>query len=71
MTEREARTILGRMIQDDGSLEQSWEFVTWLPGDTAITLDGHFSISLLQAMVWWTEHHTTIAREAGNDEVFP
>ncbi len=55
MTVEEARTILAKLIDSDGSLSsfdaEDWEFLSWHPGDETIVLDGGFTLEQLEAMV--------------------
>ncbi|HEX8310704.1 MAG TPA: hypothetical protein VF614_05260 [Chthoniobacteraceae bacterium] len=53
MNEQKAKEILGGMIGEDGSLKATGEFISWEPGESSVTLDGHFTVEELEAIAWW------------------
>lgn len=59
MNREKAKIILEDYIdKEDGiSLCGSYEFTSWGKGEKEITLDGSFSIKVLEAIVWWIKNN--------------
>jgi hypothetical protein len=53
MDEQKAREILGKSIQEDGSLYNLSKYLNWNKAEAVVTLDGYFTIEELEAIVWW------------------
>jgi hypothetical protein len=57
MTEKEARLILRDTIQEDGSLYNKTNYISWKPGDDTVALDYEFfTADLLIAIAWWMKN---------------
>lgn len=64
MDEAEARKVLGEYVQSDGHLYSLGAYLYWGIGENDATLDGHFSLDTLKAIVWWMENSTGSANSA-------
>jgi len=51
MDEETARKILN--IPIGSNLLDSTYYMNWIHGNDTIILDGHFTLSQLEALVWW------------------
>ncbi len=53
-----AREILARFLQEDNSLRGNGNvpYITWIPGDAKVELDGGFTPDELQAIGWWVQY---------------
>lgn len=60
MNEDQARAVLGKAVKDDNSLYNCGAYLSWMPGDRDVTLDGDFYLGYLKAVVWWMENKLEI-----------
>ncbi len=61
MDEQRVREILKDAIQPDNSIEDSYQYASWSPVSDIITLDGHFTIERLEAIIWWMKNHAVLS----------
>lgn len=52
MNEEDARKILGSMIQEDNSLYDEGQYISWRKGEVCF-LDAGFNVNELEAIAWW------------------
>jgi len=67
MNEKLARETLGTDLdnqEQEGRIHRlASTYVSWNPGDSCVQLDGCFSITELEAMVWWTQNWESLKRK--------
>jgi hypothetical protein len=53
MDEHKARELLGKGIQEDGSLYNLSKYMCWNKGEEVAVLDGEFTADELEAIAYW------------------
>ena len=53
MDEERAKEVLGDIVQVDGSLLSSHYGISWALNDNSVLLNGWFSATELECLVWW------------------
>ena len=60
MNEKEAREILGDIIQDDDKLDSERSaqiyYISWEADGNGVGLDGWYSTDELEAIIWWMKN---------------
>jgi hypothetical protein len=57
------REILKESIKSDNSLHDIERPLAWYGNNKIITIEGHYSLDELEAIVWWVKHKKVINEE--------